>query len=285
VSKRRIAVGALKAGKSRKVRLRVRARRASGVTLVARSGKVRTRERLQLALRGRKPARPPARAGLAGQLFTLWEADAMGPGRRTGFAFVDGRWAYRGIPKGGLPACTTTTAGVDEDGDPTDGCLPYAYDAKSRKLTIDGKPASLSADGTQLEVGEDTFWSAPIVKAGTRLEVDLKSIYIAGYWPNQIITTYWLAMTKSGEFALSSQTIGSFGGLGGPGSGNFVSVPPDQKGTYQVLAGGKLRLTYADGKVVDRTIAYYRDPETGSTDPAKDGLWLDDDPYWKDDDE
>ena len=84
---------------------------------------------------------------------------------------------------------------------------------------------------------------------------------------------------------LSRQTLGSWGTPGTPGSGNFVSVPPDQKGTYQVLAGGKLRLTYADGKVVDRTIAYYRDPETGSTDPATDGLWLDDDPFWKDDDE
>ena len=44
------------------------------------------------------------------------------------------------------------------------------------------------------------------------------------------------------------------------------------------------RLTYADGTVENRTIGIYRDPKTGSADPATDGLWLDDDPFWKDDD-
>ena len=92
-------------------------------------------------------------------------------------------------------------------------------------------------------------------------------------------------MTKAGEFMLSRQTLGSWGTPGTPGSGNFVSVPPDQRGTYAVLSGGKLRLSYADGRVEDKTIGIYRDAKTGSADPAKDGLWLDDDPYWKDDEE
>jgi hypothetical protein len=92
-------------------------------------------------------------------------------------------------------------------------------------------------------------------------------------------------MTADGQFMLSRQTLGSWGIPGTPGSGNFASVPPDQHGTYAVLPGGKLRLTYADGTVEDRTIGIYRDPETGSADPAKDGLWLDDDPFWKDDEE
>jgi hypothetical protein len=209
----------------------------------------------------------------------------MGPGRRTAYAFVDDRWAYRGIPKGGLPTCTTTTAGVDADGDPTDGCLPYIYDRKTRTLEIAGAAATLSPDGTQLDVGEDTFWLTPIVPPGTKLAVSLKSISISGYWPNQVVTTYWLEMTVAGGFMLSRQTLGSWGIPGTPGSGNFASVPPDQHGTYAVLPGGKLRLTYADGKVEDRTIGIYRDATTGSADPAKDGLWLDDDPFWKDDEE
>ena len=283
-SKRRIRVGTLAPGKSRTVKLRLRTRRAARVALTARSGKVRATERVPLVLRGRVPGKPPQR-GLGGRYFTLWEADPLGPGRRTGFAFVDGRWAYRGIPKGGLPACTTTTAGVDEDGDPTDGCLPYTYDPKTRALKIDGKPATLSSDGSQLDIGEDTYGLTPIPPAGTTFAVSLKSIYVAGWWPNQIITTYWLEMRKSGEFMLSRQTLGSWGLTGTPGSGNFVSVPPDQHGVYAVLPGGRLRLTYADGSVETRTIGIYRDPKTGSADPAKDGLWLDDDPYWKDDEE
>jgi hypothetical protein len=206
----------------------------------------------------------------------------MGPGRREAYAFVDDRWAYRGIPKGGLPSCTTTTAGVDEDGDPTDGCLPYTYDATSRTLKLGGQAATLSADGAELTVGEDSFWLTPIVKAGTRFQVSLKSIYVSGYWPYQAVTTYWLEMAKDGAFMLSRQTLGSFGIPGTIGSGNWASIPPDQRGTYEVLPGGKLRLTYSDGEVVDRTIGYYRDPKTGSMDPATDGLWLDDDPFWKD---
>ena len=195
------------------------------------------------------------------------------------------RWAYRGIPKGGLPACTQTTAGVDEDGDPTDGCLPYSYDAKTRALKLGGAPATLSRDGVQLDVGEDTFWLTPIVPAGTKLTVSLKSIYVGGWWPNQVITTYWLELTRAGEFMLSRQTLGSWGTPGTPGSGNFVAVPPDQKGTYAVLPRGVLRLSFADGHTEDRTIGIYRDAKTGSADPATDGLWLDDDPYWKDDED
>jgi hypothetical protein len=280
-SKRRVRVGALKAGKARTVKLKLRTRRKASVVLTARSGKVRATEKLPLVLRGRV-VKPP-KGGLAGRYFTLWEADPMGPSRTDGFAFVDDRWAYRGIPKGGLPACTTRTAGVDEDGDSTDGCLPYTYDRRTRALKIDGQPATLSPDGAQLDVGEDTFWLTPIVPPGTKLAVSLKSIYVGGYWPYQVVTTYWLEMRADGAFMLSRQTLGSWGLPGTPGSGNFVSVPPDQRGTYAVLPGGKLRLAYADGTVEDRTIGIYRDPKTGSADPAVDGLWLDDDPFWKDD--
>jgi hypothetical protein len=282
-SKRRLRVGTLAPGKTRTVKLKLRTRRKSSVALTAKSGKVRASEKVPLVLRGR--VTKPPKGGLAGRYFTLWTADPMGPGRREAYAFVDGRWAYRGIPKGGLPTCTTRTAGVDEDGDPTDGCLPYTYDARAGILEIDGARASLSPDGAELKLGEDSYWLTPIVKPGTKLAVSLKSIYVSGYWPNQFVTTYWLEMTADGGFMLSRQTLGSWGAPGTPGSGNFASVPPDQHGTYAVLPGGKLRLTFADGKVEDRTIGIYRDAETGSADPAKDGLWLDDDPFWKDDED
>jgi hypothetical protein len=134
-------------------------------------------------------------------------------------------------------------------------------------------------------VDGSSYSLTPLVKAGAKLAVSLKSIYVSGWWPNQFVTTYWLEMTAAGEFMLSSQTLGSWGAPGTPGSGNFASVPPDQHGTYEVLPRGKLRLTFADATVEDRTIGIFRDAETGSADPAKDGLWLDDDPFWLDDDD
>jgi hypothetical protein len=282
-SKRRVKVGTIAPGKARTVKLKLRTKRKASVALTARSGKLRATEKLPLVLRGRV-VKPP-KGGLGGQYFTLWTADPMGPGRREAYAFVDERWVYRGIPKGGLPACTTTTAGVDEDGDPTDGCLPYAYNAKTGALELGDQAATLSGDRAELKVGEDSYWLTPIVKPGTKLAVSLKSIYVAGWWPYQSVTTYWLEMTTDGGFALSRQTLGSFGVPGTAGSGNWASIPPDQQGTYEVLPRGKLRLTYDDGKVEDRTIGVYRDAKTGSADPAKDGLWLDDDPFWLDEDD
>jgi hypothetical protein len=40
-------------------------------------------------------------------------------------AAVGTKQSNRGIPKGGLPTCTSVTAGVDAKGEPTDGCLRY----------------------------------------------------------------------------------------------------------------------------------------------------------------
>jgi hypothetical protein len=288
LAKRRVRVGTLAPGGSRTLRLRVRIRRATALTLIAKSGTLRSRARVPLTLRKRKrparpPVKPPAGGGLAGRYYTLWEADPMGPGTKTGYMFVDGRWAYRGIPKGGIPTCTRKTAGTDEDGDPTDGCIPYSFERGT--LTLDGGPATLSGDKATLKVGEDSFSLTPIVRAGAKLEVSLKSIFVSGYWPYQSVTETWLEMRRNGEFMLSSQTLGSFGLPGTPGSGNFVAVPADQRGTYEVLSRGRLRLAYANGKVEVRTIGIYRDPKTGSADPATDGLWLDDEPFFKDDDD
>ena len=184
-SKRRVASGTLKPGKTRTVKLKLRTKRAASVALTARSGKLRaTREAPARPARARpdKPpqGRPRAAATSRSGPPTRW---APAGARRTRSS--TSRWAYRGIPKGGLPACTTTTAGVDEDGDPTDGCLPYSYDAKTRSLKIDGGRRRCRPTARSSKVGEDTFWLTPIVKAGTKLAVSLKSIYISGCWPNQ----------------------------------------------------------------------------------------------------
>jgi hypothetical protein len=280
-SKRKAKVGTIKPGKSRKITLRLRTKRAASVSLVASAGRLKASKRVPLVLRGK--VKPPSEEGLGGRWFTSFEVLASGPTDTNGVLFVDGRWAYRGIPEGGIPACTRKTGGVDEDGDPTDGCVPYTYDAKSGAVTIDGTPASLSSDGQKLAFDEDDLWLTPYVEKGAKLTVSLKSIFTYGYWPNQSVTTTWLELTSAGEFMLSGQTLGSWGAPGTPGSGNFSTVPPDQHGTYAVVADGKLRLTYADGRVVDKTIGIYSNPETGSADPAKDGLWLDDEPYWLDD--
>jgi hypothetical protein len=61
-----------------------------------------------------------------------------------------------------------------------------------------------------------------------------------------------------------------------------VIGPPDQHGTYEVRAGGRIRLAFADGSVSVRTIGIGL-AKDGKTDPAGVGLLLDDVNFYKDD--
>jgi hypothetical protein len=178
--------------------------------------------------------------------------------------------------------CSAKTASVDEHGDPTDGCIPYTYDAKANALTLDGQEATLSTDRAALTLGEDDYDLAPIPPAGSRWALSLKGIHIGGFWPNLIVHETFLTMAADGQFAATSSTFGSFGGLPGtPGSGNFAVVPPDQRGTYAVDGSGVLTLTYADGHTKANTISIVRDVKTGSADPAEVGFLIGDTQYFK----
>jgi hypothetical protein len=291
VSPRTVRVGTLAPGGKRMVVLRLRARRNAKLALAvtARGAVPRAKGTLTVRIKrrcGRRCARrkPPARATppLAGRYFTHVDVSTMTANAWTALAFVDGRWAYRGIPEGGLPTCTQRTAGVDADGDPTDGCVPYEYDPKAGTLRIDGEPATIDTARTAITLGEDEYSLAPLVRAGTRFDAELKSVSVFGFWPNQSITEKWMTMSADGQFALTSQSFGSFGLPGSP-SVTWASVPPDQKGTYRFGPKGDLHLDYADGHSVVRMTGILRDAKTGSADPAKDGFLFGDEQFWLDD--
>jgi hypothetical protein len=91
-----------------------------------------------------------------------------------------------------------------------------------------------------------------------------------------------MTMSADGQFALTSQSFGSFGLPGSP-SLTWASVPPDQKGTYRFGPKGDLHLDYADGHSVVRMTGILRDQKTGSADPAKDGFLFGDEQFWLDD--
>jgi hypothetical protein len=288
-------LASLAAGRSRTLTLHLKAKRAAKIGLAATAtGVAAARTALTLKLRTkqtgkqRKQPKPPQPGkGLAGRYYTSVEITGIGPNLWTAVRFVDGRWAYRGIPEeGGIPACTQRTAGVDEDGDATPGCVPYTYDAKTRKLTIDGQSARLDADLNGFELGEDEFDWSPLIKAGTRFEAPMKSIIISGYWPYQSVTEKWFTFSKDGHFALTSQSFGSFGIPGGIAPyTQWAAIPPDQRGSYAFTSKGELRLTYADGKVDLRPVGIVRDSKTGSADIVEDGFLFGDEQVWLDDED
>lgn len=290
VSPRIARVGTLAPGRARTVVLRLRAKRAAKLALaVTARGKVpRAKGTLTVRIKrpcGRRCARqkpPAAKPPLARRYFTHVDVSTMTANDWTALAFVDGRWAYRGIPEGGLPTCTQRTAGVDADGDPTDGCVPYEYDSKAGTLRIDGDPATIDAARTAITLGENEYSLAPLVREGTRFDAELKSISVFGFWPNQSITEKWMTMSADGQFALTSQSFGSFGLPGSP-SLTWASVPPEQKGRYRFGPKGDLHLDYADGHSVVRMTGILRDAKTGSADPAKDGFLFGDEQFWLED--
>jgi len=61
-------------------------------------------------------------------------------------------------------------------------------------------------------------------------------------------------MTPDGQFVMTRSTLST---MGDPGFGPYTAAgswPPDQHGTYEIQAGGKIVMTYADGTV--KTPAY-----------------------------
>jgi hypothetical protein len=195
-----------------------------------------------------------------------------------GIAFLSGGWAYRGLPDGGLPRCTTVTA--RDDGD---GCVRYSYDARTGRLDVGGVAGSYR--GGRLTIGsDDDYRPLELPRAGSRYDVSLVHRNFQGYCGFLVgCTTWteWLTLRADGNFALSSMTIGSMGGGGAPFTSGWVA-PPDQHGRYAIESRGRIRLTYADGRVVVKTIGVeYRN---GRPDPSGQGLLLDETNFYPDSD-
>ncbi len=201
-----------------------------------------------------------------------------------GVAFLSDGWAYWGRPKAGLPSCTDVT-GQPSAKKPTTGwgCVHYSYDADSGKVNIGGLDGSYR--GGALTVNDWTFSSTKIPASGSRLEVDLINRGYSGQCGGYVGCTTWstsLVLTRDGHFVKSGQAITSRSGFGWA-----ASIPPDEKGTYEVLDGARVTLSYESGKTETMTLAELTD-DSGRADPADHsgdaGLVLGTDHFYTEDD-
>lgn len=244
------------------------------------------------AARRSAPRRTPARTRpttprgaedpLAGTYFWRFNSRADYAWENHGVAFLGDGWAYRGFPPAGMPTCTAVTAVDDRD-----GCVRYAYDAKTKALTFGGE-TGFYRDGT-LKIGDDGGWSPLLLpKPGSRWQLELHNQGFSGFCGLITgCTTWheWLTLRADGQFALSSSTISTLGDPGG--STPFTAAwnyPPDKHGTYAVEARGRIRLSYADGRVVLKTIGIELD-RAGRPDPVGTGLLLGETNFYPDDDD
>ena len=215
VHQRRVRVGTLAAGKTRTVKLKLRTKRRSsrGADRQEREGAHhREGPRSSCAVRVNEPAEGRPRRPATSHSAT---ADPMGPGRREAYRVRRRPLGVSRDPEGrpaGVhpPPDRPASARGRRPPRPTAAC-PTATEAKAGILEIDGARASLSPDGAELKLGDDSYWLTPIVKPGTGPPSRSRASYVSGYWPNQFVTTYWLEMTADGGFMLSRQTLGSSG--------------------------------------------------------------------------
>lgn len=208
------------------------------------------------------PGPQPTANPFVGRLF--WRSTFTGTTSYVeGLYFPGPGFAYRGMPKGGLPACTAVTAVGDDD-----GCVPSTFDPASGALTVNAVPAAASGPHG-LQVGEDSYSEAAIPPAGTLWDLGVQYINAYGICPLSCTTVnVGLKMTAAGAFARSTAISGST-----PDT-DFSALPPDQHGTYAIAAGGRITFAYADGKVENETIGILLN-QAGAADPSY-GILLDD---------
>jgi hypothetical protein len=95
-------------------------------------------------------------------------------------------------------------------------------------------------------------------------------------------TQQYLSMAADGRFIWTRQSLTT---AGDPGLGPWTAVgsyPPDQHGTYEVLAGGKIQLSYADGTVKVETFAVDTNRTTRQPDPLGEGVLIGEDNFYPD---
>lgn len=210
-----------------------------------------------------------SKSTLAGRYFTGEGAygDDTSLGYDYGVWFLQDGWAYWGRPKAGMPHCTKVTGKPSSDDlAQGQGCVHYTYDDGT--VTVGRLKGEYSGDS--VDFGDQALWPEAIPKAGERLEVDLSE---TGYnncgdlfGENCSTWTTYFKMTKDGHFALSDTSLTTWGDAVGD-YGSVSKVSPEDRGTYQILDGGRVKLTYASGKTEVRTLAEHVD-EKGDPDPA-----------------
>jgi hypothetical protein len=299
---RGLSVGKLKSlkalapAKSRTVTLKVklskRAKVSTTLKVTVRAGKLRESSSVLLRIgkakripTGPKPQREGENSPIVGTYWwrTVSHVDYAWDNRALYFA--DGGAVYSGFPVGGLPTtCTTPVQSPEDEFDTREGCLPYTFDAKTGAVTIADKTGTLR-DG-KLTIDGQQYYATQIPPAGARLNftehkhVDFSGM--CGMFLGCTITQQFLSMSPDGRFILSRSTTTT---AGDPGMGPWTAIgsyPPDQHGTYEVLAGGKLQLSYADGTVKVETFAVDTNHDTGVPDPLGEGVLIGADNFYPD---
>lgn len=256
-------------GRSATVSVRLRAATrpsARGVAVVrVNAGAVRATARVSLSARAvRRPAPAPRPATPASPASALVGTYHWGFKRNSSYRgwdnravhFQDGRWAYWGFPATALPTrCTAVTNEVDEDGDPTgQGCRRYTLNAATGTLKV-GDMTGTYKDGT-VTLDDIPMSRLHIPAAGSTLDVQLTHRNFIGMCGMVTGCTTWhetLLLSADGKFVRTESSMSSLGGIGTPyvWSGQF---PPDATGTYRILPGARLRLSFNDGSVKEYPI-------------------------------
>jgi hypothetical protein len=260
----RRSLPALRPGRSARVKIRLRSAAgapASGrISLrVKRKGRTVARGSVAFGAAGTTP--PPKPNTLAGRYFWTSQYTPNGTDQYPLY-FTGDQFAYVGRFEDAWPTC----AAASED------CLSYTYDAGSGQLVVNGKPATLT--GHQVDYDGQTYFEVARPPAGDRWDTTLTYANSSGICP--LMCTYFtenLTFRPDGTFMRGSVSSGT-----GPVI-DWSTVPPDQRGTYEVRADGTLLLAYADGTQRVETVARYV-ADDGSLKPAGEGVILDGDGYF-----
>ncbi|HVV91844.1 MAG TPA: hypothetical protein VHD15_00350, partial [Hyphomicrobiales bacterium] len=279
----KLKLKSIAAGKSKvasfKVRLTKKAKARSKLALAVSGAKgvkasgILTLEAWKKPKKGKKEKRPPVPATppLAEKIFYAYKTETSHSATLIGYAFIDGEWAYHGIPDEGLPTCTEITGNAEKE-----GCVKYSYDPKSGSVQVGSLTGKISPEGG-LEIDGETYFATSTPAAGTRLQVEQEFIGFSGLCGLIFGCTTWheyLTLTSGGEFILSKESLTTAGGSG-PGE-TFVaagSYPPDQHGTYAIEKGARIKLSFADGSTQSKTFAIFLNKE-GKPDPTYAGVLL-----------
>jgi hypothetical protein len=224
--------------------------------------------------KGKKGGKEEASPALAEKIFYAYKTEPSSSATLIGYAFIDGEWAYHGVPAEGLPSCTSATTDGTKEG--AEGCVKYSYDPTSGTVKIGSVSGKLNPGG-ELEIDGETYSATSIPPAGTKLQLEQEYIGYSGICGLISGCSTWhehLILTGSSEFVLSRESLTTAGGSG-PGE-TFVaagSYPPDQHGTYAIEKGARIKLSFVDGSTKVKTFAYFLNKE-GKPDPTVAGVLL-----------
>jgi len=241
--KKTISLGTIKPGKSKKVNLQVKLTGKKTRTLTVKAtatGKWTAKTSTKVGYR----PKPTKVKSLVGKSY--WAAPLVANEGWVvhGLTFVNKTWAYQGVPKAGIPKCSSKVK----------GCKKYSYSATTGKLKIGKLQAKVDSEGIQVtkvaKKGDDKMYFSPLAnpKKNSRIKVKLTYndfngcglLFYCSTW------TQHLSLNKAGKFSWTYSGITS---SGPPGNQVFVSVVrPTKKGTYKILSKNRIQFSYVDAK-------------------------------------